>query len=619
MHTIKSGGSGVSHFFSTFPVDKITNSATSASTTRATVGPKKEPPFDFSRSSKRYVALRIAYQGFKYRGFAKQKNTRQTIEEYLWRALRSAKLVPLVPPDVEAVSEPQPPKKQVTAEGLNDAKIADECSTSGTDTRGDPGYDNRFFMDEKLLNFTRSARTDAGVSSAYTVVSLFVRSRLDATESGVPGVIPWNGTRKDAIRSWYAPDTCDIAENGETGTVEMVTSAREEAAASKSISPASILGEFPYAVMLNQHLPNDIRVVAWTPVRPDFSARYACQYREYEYYFEGTAAADVDGNQSTAVLDVAAMQRAASKLVGRHDFRNFCKFRPDMPLSGYVRTVSLALIETVQQADSQVYRLRIRAPSFLWNQVRCIMSVLLLIGRRMEDESVIDALLDVSGGSGCQMVTKDAAGDGSRTRGPKCVLGRPRFAPAIAEPLILVKSHYDGLRWFTGGETLKSFDRGQFNAPQTDGEYQVYAKQRAYHAFLREVREKRRRALVSTAWGEQILDSLQLGDSCGKQKQDEEGELDLAGKRAQMLVDAVEDHLRLDQQLFVTTGMWKQAANSGPGCARGKDENLNDGAKMYEEGTQCSYGGRPYIRILDRPREKPVHERLKVRMEDNES
>ncbi|GJN31638.1 hypothetical protein PR202_gb20058 [Eleusine coracana subsp. coracana] len=51
----------------------------------------------------------------------------------------------------------------------------------------------------------------------------------------------------------------------------------------------------------------------WCPVPADFHARFTCLGREYKYLFwKGD-------------LDIADMQKAASKFIGEHDFRNFCK------------------------------------------------------------------------------------------------------------------------------------------------------------------------------------------------------------------------------------------------------------------------------------------------------
>ncbi|GJN07722.1 hypothetical protein PR202_ga25576 [Eleusine coracana subsp. coracana] len=71
--------------------------------------------------------------------------------------------------------------------------------------------------------------------------------------------------------------------------------------------------EIDYVKVLNRILPRDIRVLGWCPVPADFHARFTCLGREYKYLFwKGD-------------LDIVDMQKAASKFIGEHDFRNFCK------------------------------------------------------------------------------------------------------------------------------------------------------------------------------------------------------------------------------------------------------------------------------------------------------
>ena len=45
------------------------------------------------------------------------------------------------------------------------------------------------------------------------------------------------------------------------------------------------MAELPYVRMLNQNLPDDIRVLSWAPVGPGFSARFSCLQRVYKYFF----------------------------------------------------------------------------------------------------------------------------------------------------------------------------------------------------------------------------------------------------------------------------------------------------------------------------------------------
>lgn len=54
---------------------------------------KAKRAFDFSAHGRRHVALKIAYLGWGYQGFASQENTSNTIEEKLFEALTKTRLV----------------------------------------------------------------------------------------------------------------------------------------------------------------------------------------------------------------------------------------------------------------------------------------------------------------------------------------------------------------------------------------------------------------------------------------------------------------------------------------------------------------------------------------------
>lgn len=87
---------------------------------------KKEKEFDFSRYHKRHVAIKLAYLGWNYHGFASQESTENTIEAHFLAALVKACLI---------------------------------------ENRTD-------------CNYSRCGRTDKGVSAFGQVVSLNVRSNL---------------------------------------------------------------------------------------------------------------------------------------------------------------------------------------------------------------------------------------------------------------------------------------------------------------------------------------------------------------------------------------------------------------------------------------------------------
>lgn len=152
---------------------------------------------------------------------------------------------------------------------------------------------------------------------------------------------------------------------------------------------ASLENELSYCKLLNRVLPEDIRMVAWMPLRnPLFSARFDCISRTYRYFFP------------RGKLDVVAMERGAQNLLGVHDFRNFCKMDVANGVVAFIRS-----IDTVQIVDrngagdaikaSDMLYLEIRGKAFLWHQIRCIMSVLLLIGEGLEQPETVLELLDV--------------------------------------------------------------------------------------------------------------------------------------------------------------------------------------------------------------------------------
>ncbi|KAM8876812.1 tRNA pseudouridine(38/39) synthase [Synchiropus picturatus] len=53
----------------------------------------KDRPFDFSAHPRRHVALRLAYLGWAYQGFAVQENTENTVEARLFEALLKTRLI----------------------------------------------------------------------------------------------------------------------------------------------------------------------------------------------------------------------------------------------------------------------------------------------------------------------------------------------------------------------------------------------------------------------------------------------------------------------------------------------------------------------------------------------
>jgi tRNA pseudouridine38/39 synthase len=137
-------------------------------------------------------------------------------------------------------------------------------------------------------------------------------------------------------------------------------------------------GEYDYLGMLNKILPSDIRAASFAYVPMDFNARFSCNYREYKYFLF------LDD------YDLPLMQRAGQKFIGLHDFRNFCKLDVVSTTDFKRRVISIDI-----EVQGSIAVTTIRGGSFLWRQIRCMMAVLMLIGKGLETADVIDCMLDV--------------------------------------------------------------------------------------------------------------------------------------------------------------------------------------------------------------------------------
>jgi tRNA pseudouridine38-40 synthase len=140
---------------------------------------------------------------------------------------------------------------------------------------------------------------------------------------------------------------------------------------------------FRLAEALNHHLrPDPVAVVAAARVAPEFHARFSAVERRYLYRIVARRAPLVHERglawRVRAPLDAAAMREAAAHLVGHHDFTTFrssiCQS------SSPVKTLDAIDLEETVRADGVEYRFRLRARSFLHNQVRSIVGTLERVG-----------------------------------------------------------------------------------------------------------------------------------------------------------------------------------------------------------------------------------------------
>jgi tRNA pseudouridine38/39 synthase len=198
-------------------------------------------------------------------------------------------------------------------------------------------------------DWSRCGRTDRGVSAAGQVIALRVRC---------------------SNRPLQIPETGD--DSGQQTETEPPI-------------------EIRYIQVLNRILPASIRILAWSPVKAGFSARFNCRNRHYKYFFDSLPS-------PTPPLNISLMQDAARRFIGEHDFRNFCKLDGSKQIESYDRRVISTAISKVDSDDlnaqNPLYVFDLMGSAFLWHQVRHIMAILFLVGQGLESPSIVDALLN---------------------------------------------------------------------------------------------------------------------------------------------------------------------------------------------------------------------------------
>ena len=126
-------------------------------------------------------------------------------------------------------------------------------------------------------------------------------------------------------------------------------------------------------------LPPDVRVRSVQPAPAGFDARFSALWRRYAYRVaDDPVAADPLRRYDTLTwarrLDRDAMQAAADRLLGEHDFAAFCR-----------RREGASTVRTLQQLDwardaTGVLTATVRADAFCHSMVRSLVGALLAVG-----------------------------------------------------------------------------------------------------------------------------------------------------------------------------------------------------------------------------------------------
>jgi tRNA pseudouridine38-40 synthase len=138
---------------------------------------------------------------------------------------------------------------------------------------------------------------------------------------------------------------------------------------------------------LDALLPKDVAIREVRRVSTEFHPRYAARYREYRYTVWNGPRSPLRERYALGVrdpLDIAAMERAGSVLIGRHDFSAF-----GVAHRQPVRTVHSVRI---RKAGSLV-TIDIAADAFLRQMVRRIVACLLEVGHGGTSQEAVAAAL----------------------------------------------------------------------------------------------------------------------------------------------------------------------------------------------------------------------------------
>jgi tRNA pseudouridine38-40 synthase len=145
-------------------------------------------------------------------------------------------------------------------------------------------------------------------------------------------------------------------------------------------------------------LSGDLAVKELQEAAPGFHARYSARSREYVYtIFAGAVRSPLTARYAyhcPRLLNVEAMHRACSYLVGEHDFLPF-GWSPgeerDRPVTG--RGTKRTVLRACCERQGEVVRVVIEADAFLRSMMRRIVGNLLLVGTGELTEAQFEGLL----------------------------------------------------------------------------------------------------------------------------------------------------------------------------------------------------------------------------------
>jgi len=146
---------------------------------------------------------------------------------------------------------------------------------------------------------------------------------------------------------------------------------------------------------LNAVLPDDVAVREVAEAAPGWHPRFSARGKLYRYrILTGGVRAPTEAATSfhvPAPLDLAAMQAAAGRLVGRHDFRSFAS-RPDGD-GDCTRTMTRVDVRPIEADGRRLLVVEVEGDGFLYKMVRTIVGTLVEVGKGRLAPAALTAVL----------------------------------------------------------------------------------------------------------------------------------------------------------------------------------------------------------------------------------
>lgn len=146
---------------------------------------------------------------------------------------------------------------------------------------------------------------------------------------------------------------------------------------------------------MNSRLPEDVRVLKASYAAPGFDARKDAKGKEYRYFLYNADILPPTLRPFWAFqhkpLDLAAMQDAAVRFVGRHDFVSFAA-NPHRDIETTVRNIYEC---TVRRTGPRIVFV-VKGDGFLYKQVRSMVGFLVRVGLGDERPEAVTELLDAA-------------------------------------------------------------------------------------------------------------------------------------------------------------------------------------------------------------------------------